>query len=82
MAIVLALALVVTVLVWPTDEPGDPVVTFVQPVPADVETEARAAVAAFVERFASRVESASAAPRWCSSTTSPTAMPATSGRRR
>jgi hypothetical protein len=53
-ALGLVLAVVVTLLVWPTDGPHDPVVTFVQPVPADVEAEARTAVAAFVDRFASR----------------------------
>lgn len=53
-ALGLVVAVVVTLLVWPTDGPHDPVITFVQPVPVDVEAEARTAVAAFVDRFASR----------------------------
>jgi hypothetical protein len=42
------------IVAWPSDGPAAPVVTFVQPVPDDVETEARSAVAAFVEQFAAR----------------------------
>jgi hypothetical protein len=49
-------AVVGAIVVWPSDDPTAPVVTFVQPVPDDVQTEARSAVAAFVERFATRRE--------------------------
>ena len=63
-AVVLGLAAViavVAVLAWPSAEPGEPVVSFVQPVPDDVETEARSAVADFVDRFASRRDCAGGA---------------------
>jgi hypothetical protein len=52
----IGLATVVAVIVWPADPRREPVVTFLQPIPDDVETEARSAVAAFTDRFASRRE--------------------------
>ena len=53
-AVVIVVAVVGVIVAWPSDEPAVPVVTFAQSVPDDVETEARSAVAAFVERFATR----------------------------
>jgi hypothetical protein len=60
-ATIVGAAVAGAIVAWPSDEQAAPVVTFVQPVPHDVETEARSAVAAFVERFATRRECAGGA---------------------
>lgn len=55
-AVVVVAVVVATVgwATWPRPQASDPVVRFVQPVPTDVESEARAAVADFVAVFDAR----------------------------
>jgi hypothetical protein len=53
-ASVVVLAAIAVWMMWLRSTPRDPVIRFTQPIPADVETEARAAVADFVDVFAAR----------------------------